>query len=44
MLHPRGVAAGRRPEMKDKEPIAHTAEDGRVHGLEEHLKSSKVFH
>ncbi len=27
-------------EMKNKEPIAHVAEDGREHGLEEHLRGS----
>ena len=26
--------------MNDMEPIAHIAEDGRVHGLEEHLRGT----
>ena len=26
--------------MNDLEPIAHFAEDGRVHGLEEHLRGT----
>jgi hypothetical protein len=40
MLQPRGFAAGRNPETKDNEPIAHVAEDGRVHALEEHLRGT----
>jgi hypothetical protein len=40
MLHPRAFAGGRKPEMNDMEPIAHIAEDGRVHGLEERLRGT----
>lgn len=30
--------------MNDMKAIAHIAEDGREHWLEEHLESSKVLH
>ena len=39
LTEPRGTGVKECP-MFDGQPIAHVAEDGRVHGLEEHLRET----
>jgi hypothetical protein len=42
MLQPRGFAGGGKTLLNGMELLAHVAEDGRVHGLAEHLRRMDV--